>query len=50
VCEIRRRALTIERRFGLGAHLATLERLKKKLAPKVSCAADKKRPLPRYRG
>ena len=41
------KALTIER-FGLGAHLATLERLKKKLAAEGLFAADKKRALPRY--
>ena len=41
------KALTIER-FGLGAHLATLERLKKKLAAEGLFAAAKKRPLPVY--
>jgi len=41
------KALTIER-FGLGAHLATLERLKKKLAAEGLFAAGKKRPLPVY--
>src|SRR3954451_22762743 len=45
--ELRLKALTIER-FGLGAHLAALEQLKKKLAAEGLFAADKKRPLPRY--
>jgi exodeoxyribonuclease VII large subunit len=40
------RALTIER-FGLGAHLAALERLKVKLAGEGLFAAARKRPLPR---
>ena len=40
------RALTIER-FGLGAHLAALERLKTKLAAEGLFAAERKRPLPR---
>src|SRR3954454_445913 len=40
------RALTIER-FGLGAHLAALERLKQKLAAEGLFAAGRKRPLPR---
>jgi exodeoxyribonuclease VII large subunit len=40
------RALTIER-FGLGAHLAALERLKQKLAAEGLFAAERKRPLPR---
>jgi len=40
------RALTIER-YGLGAHLATLERLKQKLAAEGLFAAERKRPLPR---
>jgi exodeoxyribonuclease VII large subunit len=39
------RALTIER-FGLGAHLAALERLKAKLAAEGLFAAERKRPLP----
>jgi exodeoxyribonuclease VII large subunit len=39
------RALTIER-FGLGAHLAALERLKEKLATEGLFAADRKRTLP----
>jgi len=45
--ELRLKALTIER-FGLGAHLAALEQLKKKLAAEGLFAADKKRALPRY--
>ena len=40
------RALTIER-YGLGAHLAALERLKQKLGAEGLFAADRKRPLPR---
>jgi exodeoxyribonuclease VII large subunit len=40
------RALTIER-YGLGAHLVALERLKKKLAGEGLFAAERKRPLPR---
>src|SRR5271167_3630055 len=40
------RALTIER-FGLGAHLVALERLKRKLAAEGLFAAELKRPLPR---
>jgi exodeoxyribonuclease VII large subunit len=40
------RALSIER-FGLGAHLAALERLKEKLAAEGLFAAARKRPLPR---
>ncbi len=40
------RALTIER-FGLGAHLASLERLKAKLAGEGLFAAERKRKLPR---
>ncbi len=40
------RVLTIER-FGLGAHLASLERLKAKLAAEGLFAAERKRPLPR---
>ena len=39
------RALTIER-FGIGAHLAALERLKTKLAAEGLFAAGRKRPLP----
>src|SRR5438045_4153006 len=41
------RALTIER-YGLGAHLAALERLKRKLATEGLFAAERKRPLPRF--
>src|SRR5579862_8870659 len=40
------RALTIER-YGLGAHLAALERLKQKLAGEGLFAAERKQPLPR---
>ena len=40
------RALSIER-YGLGAHLAALERLKQKLAREGLFAADRKRALPR---
>lgn len=43
--DLRLRALTIER-FGLGAHLAALERLKKKLAAEGLFAAERKRALP----
>jgi len=43
--DLRLRALTIER-FGLGAHLAALERLKKKLAAEGLFAAERKRSLP----
>jgi exodeoxyribonuclease VII large subunit len=45
--ELRLRALTVER-FGLGAHLAALERLKRKLAAEGLFAAERKRPLPRF--
>src|ERR671933_501896 len=45
--EFRLRALSIER-FGLGDHLAALERLKKKLAREGLFAAPRKRPLPRF--
>jgi exodeoxyribonuclease VII large subunit len=41
------RALTIER-YGLGAHLAALERLKQKLAAEGLFAAERKRVLPRF--
>jgi exodeoxyribonuclease VII large subunit len=44
--EFRLRALSIER-FGLGAHLAAIERLKMKLAGEGLFAGEKKRPLPR---
>src|SRR5215218_1092623 len=39
------RALTVER-FGLGAHLAAIERLRKQLAAEGLFAAERKRPLP----
>ena len=44
--EFRLRALSIER-FGLGAHLAAIERLKAKLASEGLFEAERKRPLPR---
>jgi exodeoxyribonuclease VII large subunit len=44
--DFRLRALSIER-FGLGEHLAALERLKRKLAAEGLFAAERKRPLPR---
>jgi exodeoxyribonuclease VII large subunit len=44
--DFRLRALTLER-FGLGAHLAALERLKRKLAAEGLFATERKRPLPR---
>ncbi|HSP70964.1 MAG TPA: exodeoxyribonuclease VII large subunit [Gaiellaceae bacterium] len=44
--ELRLRAMSIER-FGLGAHLAALERLKATLAAEGLFAEDRKRPLPR---
>jgi exodeoxyribonuclease VII large subunit len=43
--DLRLRALTIER-FGLGAHLAALERLKRSLAAEGLFAVERKRPLP----
>ncbi|MGH3009221.1 MAG: exodeoxyribonuclease VII large subunit [Gaiellaceae bacterium] len=43
--EFKLRALTVER-FGLGAHLAALERLKAKLAAEGLFADERKRPLP----
>ena len=43
--DFRLRALTIER-FGVGAHLAALERLKQRLAAEGVFSADRKRPLP----
>ena len=43
--EFKLRALTVER-FGLGEHLATLERLKAKLAAEGLFAAERKRALP----
>ena len=45
--ELRLRALAIER-FGLGEHLAALERLKQKLAGEGLFAPERKRPLPRF--
>ena len=45
--ELRLKVLTIER-FGLGAHLAALERLKRALAAEGLFAAERKRPLPRF--
>ncbi len=44
--ELRLRALSIER-FGLGEHLAALERLKQKLAAEGLFAEERKRALPR---
>jgi exodeoxyribonuclease VII large subunit len=44
--DFRLRALSIER-FGLGEHLAALERLKRKLAAEGLFAAERKRHLPR---
>ena len=44
--ELRLQVLSIER-FGLGAHLAALERLKQKLAAEGLFAAERKRALPR---
>lgn len=43
--EFKLRALTIER-FGVGAHLASLERLKASLAAEGLFAEERKRPLP----
>src|SRR3954447_21982009 len=45
--EFRLRALSLER-FGLGDHLAALERLKRRLADEGLFAAERKRPLPRF--
>jgi len=45
--ELRFRAQTVER-FGLGAHLAEIERLKAKLAAEGLFAPERKRPLPRF--
>ena len=45
--ELTFRATTIER-FGLGEHLAALERLKHALASEGLFAAERKRPLPRF--
>jgi exodeoxyribonuclease VII large subunit len=44
--ELRLRALSIER-FGIGQHLAALERLKGRLAAEGLFAENRKRPLPR---
>ncbi len=44
--ELRLRALSIER-FGIGEHLAALERLKAKLAAEGLFSEERKRPLPR---
>ncbi len=44
--DFRLRALSIER-FGLGQHLAAIERLKAKLAAEGVFATERKRPLPR---
>ncbi|HZR93629.1 MAG TPA: exodeoxyribonuclease VII large subunit [Gaiellaceae bacterium] len=45
--ELRLRALAVER-FGLGEHLAALERLKETLAAEGLFAAERKRRLPRF--
>jgi exodeoxyribonuclease VII large subunit len=45
--ELRLKALTIER-FGVGAHLAALERLKRKLAAEGLFDDSRKRAVPRY--
>jgi exodeoxyribonuclease VII large subunit len=45
--DFRLRALSIER-FGLGDHLAALERLKRRLGDEGLFAAARKRPLPRF--
>jgi exodeoxyribonuclease VII large subunit len=45
--ELRLRALSIER-FGLGDHLAALERLKRRLAAEGLFSPDRKRRLPRF--
>jgi exodeoxyribonuclease VII large subunit len=45
--EFRLRALSLER-FGLGAHLAAIERLKQTLAAEGLFDAARKRPLPRF--
>ncbi len=45
--DFRLRALSIER-FGLGDHLAALERLKRKLGDEGLFAVERKRPLPRF--
>jgi exodeoxyribonuclease VII large subunit len=45
--ELKLKVLTIER-FGLGAHLTALERLKRTLAAEGLFAAERKRALPRF--
>ena len=45
--ELRLKVLTIER-YGVGAHLAALERLKQALAAEGLFAGDRKRALPRF--
>ena len=45
--EFRLRALSLER-FGLGAHLAAIERLKQALSAEGVFDASRKRPLPRF--
>jgi exodeoxyribonuclease VII large subunit len=45
--ELRLKALSIER-FGLGAHLAAIERLKQKLAAEGLFDPARRRPLPRF--
>ena len=45
--DFRLRALSIER-FGLGAHLAALERLRRRLAAEGLFAEERKRPLPAF--
>jgi exodeoxyribonuclease VII large subunit len=45
--DLRLKVLTIER-YGLGAHLAALERLKRTLAAEGLFATERKRPLPRF--
>jgi exodeoxyribonuclease VII large subunit len=45
--ELAFRATTIER-FGLGEHLAAIERLKRALAAEGLFASERKRPLPRF--
>jgi exodeoxyribonuclease VII large subunit len=45
--DFRLRALTIER-FGLGDHLAAIERLRKRLGAEGLFAVERKRPLPRF--
>jgi exodeoxyribonuclease VII large subunit len=45
--ELRLKVLTVER-YGVGAHLAALERLKQSLAAEGLFAAERKRALPRF--